>query len=160
MFASIRRAPALARVRRSPHCNPIAVRSPFTTVCICSPEASVVHPRIPVRQSPQLRASPLRIHLFFETITSFMQYGIPTPKSIVAKSPEEASKVAAGFGSLVSSLKAQSCTHRSIIGHDKLVIKAQVLAGGRGKGHFDNGFKGGVHMVNRYASEYHPIYLV
>lgn len=26
------------------------------------------------------------------------------------------------------------------------VVKAQVLAGGRGKGHFDNGFKGGVHM--------------
>lgn len=27
------------------------------------------------------------------------------------------------------------------------VIKAQILAGGRGKGHFDNGFKGGVHVV-------------
>merc|ERR1712029_933197 len=27
------------------------------------------------------------------------------------------------------------------------VIKAQVLAGGRGKGHFDNGFKGGVRIV-------------
>lgn len=27
------------------------------------------------------------------------------------------------------------------------VIKAQVLAGGRGKGHFDNGFKGGVHIT-------------
>ncbi|KAI1797636.1 succinate-CoA ligase [Ganoderma leucocontextum] len=27
------------------------------------------------------------------------------------------------------------------------VIKAQVLAGGRGKGHFDNGLKGGVHVV-------------
>jgi hypothetical protein len=28
-----------------------------------------------------------------------------------------------------------------------MVIKAQVLAGGRGKGHFDNGFKGGVRIV-------------
>merc|ERR1712066_528631 len=27
------------------------------------------------------------------------------------------------------------------------VIKAQGLAGGRGKGHFDNGFKGGVHLT-------------
>lgn len=27
------------------------------------------------------------------------------------------------------------------------VVKAQVLAGGRGKGHFDNGFKGGVHLT-------------
>jgi len=34
-------------------------------------------------------------------------------------------------------------------GHDRLVIKAQVLAGGRGKGKFDNGLQGGVHMVNR-----------
>ena len=35
-------------------------------------------------------------------------------------------------------------------GADKLVIKAQVLAGGRGKGHFDgvNGLKGGVQMVD------------
>lgn len=30
---------------------------------------------------------------------------------------------------------------------DDMVIKAQVLAGGRGKGHFDNGFKGGVRIV-------------
>lgn len=29
------------------------------------------------------------------------------------------------------------------------VIKAQVLAGGRGKGHFDNGFKGGVHITKK-----------
>lgn len=30
---------------------------------------------------------------------------------------------------------------------DEYVIKAQVLAGGRGLGHFDNGFKGGVHLT-------------
>lgn len=36
-----------------------------------------------------------------------------------------------------------------LVGHDRLVIKAQVLAGGRGKGRFDNGFQGGVHMVDR-----------
>ncbi|KAF7339939.1 Succinate--CoA ligase [ADP-forming] subunit beta, mitochondrial [Mycena venus] len=61
------------------------------------------------------------------------QYGIPTPKSVAAKSPEEAFDVAKNFG------------------HDRLVIKAQVLAGGRGKGKFDSGFQGGVHMVSRYA---------
>jgi len=33
-----------------------------------------------------------------------------------------------------------------------VVIKAQILAGGRGKGFFDNGFKGGVHVCSR-ASE-------
>ncbi|XP_076162170.1 succinate--CoA ligase [GDP-forming] subunit beta, mitochondrial [Ptiloglossa arizonensis] len=30
---------------------------------------------------------------------------------------------------------------------NEYVIKAQVLAGGRGKGWFDNGFKGGVHLI-------------
>jgi succinyl-CoA synthetase beta subunit len=29
-----------------------------------------------------------------------------------------------------------------------VVVKAQVLAGGRGKGHFANGFQGGVHMAD------------
>lgn len=33
-------------------------------------------------------------------------------------------------------------------GHSRLVIKAQVLAGGRGKGKFDNGFQGGVQTVD------------
>ena len=36
-------------------------------------------------------------------------------------------------------------------GGDDAVIKAQVLAGGRGKGTFDNGFKGGVRVVYSYA---------
>lgn len=35
-----------------------------------------------------------------------------------------------------------------------MVIKAQVLAGGRGKGHFDNGFKGGVRIVYSWVA-YH-----
>lgn len=30
------------------------------------------------------------------------------------------------------------------------VVKAQILAGGRGKGHFDNGFKGGVHLTKDF----------
>ena len=33
------------------------------------------------------------------------------------------------------------------IGNDDMVIKAQVLAGGRGKGTFDNGLKGGVRVI-------------
>lgn len=32
-------------------------------------------------------------------------------------------------------------------GVNEYVVKAQVLAGGRGKGWFDNGFKGGVHLT-------------
>lgn len=30
---------------------------------------------------------------------------------------------------------------------DEYVVKAQILAGGRGLGHFSNGFKGGVHIT-------------
>lgn len=33
-----------------------------------------------------------------------------------------------------------------------MVIKAQVLAGGRGKGSFDNGLKGGVRVIYSYAT--------
>ncbi|KAG9009928.1 hypothetical protein FRB90_008068 [Tulasnella sp. 427] len=71
----------------------------------------------------------LSIHEY-QSVKLLNDYGIATPKSIAAKSPEEAYDVAKNFGT------------------DKLVIKAQVLAGGRGKGHFDNGFKGGVHLVD------------
>jgi len=35
---------------------------------------------------------------------------------------------------------------------EEYVIKAQVLAGGRGKGTFDNGFKGGVHLTKDAAT--------
>lgn len=38
------------------------------------------------------------------------------------------------------------------IGGDDMVIKAQVLAGGRGKGTFDNGLKGGVRVIYSYGS--------
>src|SRR5213082_4272423 len=36
----------------------------------------------------------------------------------------------------------------SELGHVDLVVKAQIHAGGRGKGTFTNGFKGGVHLTN------------
>jgi len=32
-----------------------------------------------------------------------------------------------------------------------VVIKAQALTGGRGLGHFKNGFKGGVHVTTKYV---------
>ena len=34
---------------------------------------------------------------------------------------------------------------------DEYVIKAQILAGGRGKGVFNTGFKGGVHLTKKLA---------
>jgi len=59
----------------------------------------------------------------------FDQFGVPSPKGKVASSPEEAVAAAKEFAG------------------SQLVIKAQVHAGGRGKGHFKNGFKGGVHLI-------------
>ena len=57
----------------------------------------------------------------------FHQYGIPTPRSRTVSSPAEAESAAESLG-----------------GSD-FVVKAQVLAGGRGKGRFTSGFVGGVH---------------
>jgi succinyl-CoA synthetase beta subunit len=59
----------------------------------------------------------------------FDRFQVPSPKGAVASSPEEAAAAALQFSGA------------------KLVIKAQVHAGGRGKGHFTNGFQGGVHLI-------------
>ena len=63
----------------------------------------------------------------------FQQFGIATPKGAAAETPEEAEKIATG-------LKTSN-----------LVVKAQIHAGGRGKGTFANGFKGGVHLCKTPA---------
>jgi succinyl-CoA synthetase beta subunit len=62
-------------------------------------------------------------------------YGVPVPRGAVASTPEEAERIAA------ESLKGS--------GSADVVVKAQVLAGGRGLGTFSNGFHGGVHIVTR-----------
>ena len=36
-------------------------------------------------------------------------------------------------------------------GHDRVVVKSQIHAGGRGKGEFTSGFKGGVHLSSDTA---------
>ena len=47
----------------------------------------------------------------------------------------------------VASQKGDAAKIASEFPCKEYVVKAQVLAGGRGKGHFDNGFKGGVHLT-------------
>lgn len=44
--------------------------------------------------------------------------------------------------------KAEALEAARALGGGKIAVKAQVLAGGRGLGHFKNGFQGGVHMVD------------
>ena len=56
------------------------------------------------------------------------RFGVATPPGKAARSPEEARRVAHDLGP------------------QDLVVKAQIHAGGRGKGTFANGFKGGVHL--------------
>ncbi|MEY2527314.1 MAG: succinyl-CoA synthetase beta subunit [Verrucomicrobiota bacterium] len=56
------------------------------------------------------------------------KFGVATPRGKVASTPEEAEAIAREIGNI------------------DLVVKAQIHAGGRGKGTFTNGFKGGVHL--------------
>lgn len=59
------------------------------------------------------------------------EHGIKTPRFADVKSVDEADKIARAFLT------------------KNLMVKAQVLAGGRGLGKFKNGFKGGVHSATR-----------
>lgn len=80
-------------------------------------------------------------------------FGIPVPRGGMATNLEEASQVWIIFE------HCQLCTrlnifyiqvYKTIIGEGKdCVIKAMVLTGGRGLGHFSNGFKGGVHLCSK-----------
>ncbi len=59
----------------------------------------------------------------------FEKFGVATTKGGVANSAEEAAEVAMKLGT------------------KEFMVKAQIHAGGRGKGTFTSGFKGGVHMA-------------
>jgi succinyl-CoA synthetase beta subunit len=61
------------------------------------------------------------------------QFGVATTRGKVASTPDEAEAIARNLGDR------------------EIVVKAQVHAGGRGKGTFQNGFKGGVHVVKSPA---------
>ncbi len=63
----------------------------------------------------------------------FSKFGVATPAGKVASTAEEAGKAADELGGI------------------GLVVKAQIHAGGRGKGTFKNGFKGGVHVIENSA---------
>ena len=65
----------------------------------------------------------------FQAKELFDRYGVATPAGKVATTPEAAADAA-----------------RAIPG--KVVVKAQIHAGGRGKGTFTNGFEGGVHLCD------------
>ncbi|HWX17888.1 MAG TPA: ADP-forming succinate--CoA ligase subunit beta [Chthoniobacterales bacterium] len=68
------------------------------------------------------------------------KFDVATPRGKVASTPEEVEQVARELGDV----DLATGRVRPIGG---LVVKAQIHAGGRGKGTFTNGFKGGVHVV-------------
>lgn len=70
----------------------------------------------------------LNIHEY-QSLNLFKKFGIAAPDGGVATTPQEAEDIA-----------------NSLPPGSDYVVKAQVLSGGRGKGHFSNGFQGGVHM--------------
>ncbi|KAG9294242.1 hypothetical protein G9A89_021601 [Geosiphon pyriformis] len=74
----------------------------------------------------------LAIHEYL-SMDLLKRYGVNIPKGSVARTPQEAYEV----------------TQK--LGKEDAVIKAQVLAGGRGKGVFDSGLKGGVKTVSSPA---------
>src|ERR1700731_3496828 len=63
------------------------------------------------------------------------KFGVATTRGKVASTPDEAERIARELGSASPARTGD------------LVVKAQIHAGGRGKGTFKNGFKGGVHVV-------------
>jgi len=67
----------------------------------------------------------------------FQKFGVASPKGKAAVTPEEAEQAATSLGA------------------SQIVVKAQIHAGGRGKGTFDNGFKGGVHLCKTPAEARH-----
>jgi len=87
--------------------------------------SSKIVPRFPFLQ--QIRS--LHLHEY-QSQGLMKDSGINVPTSSVASTEEEAFNIA-----------------RALDTQD-FVVKAQILAGGRGLGLFDNGFKGGVHICN------------
>ena len=68
------------------------------------------------------------------------KFGVATTRGKVASTPEEAEQIAHEIGNIDLATGRVRPT-------GGLVVKAQIHAGGRGKGAFTNGFKGGVHRV-------------
>src|SRR6476660_2973226 len=87
-----------------------------------------------MRESSALsRASPaMNIHEY-QAQELLQKFGVATTRGKVASTPEEAEKIA------------------QEIAPAEIVVKAQVHAGGRGKGTFANGVKAGVHVVKTPA---------
>jgi succinyl-CoA synthetase beta subunit len=77
-------------------------------------------------------SSQMNIHEY-QAKELFERFNVATPKGRPAETPEQAEQIAASLNT------------------SDLVVKAQIHAGGRGKGTFTNGFKGGVKLCQTPA---------
>ena len=73
----------------------------------------------------------------YQATELLQKFGVATPRGKVASTPDEAEQIARELGDVAAATG--------------LVVKAQIHAGGRGKGTFTNGFKGGVHLCKSPA---------
>ncbi|KAF4624610.1 hypothetical protein G7Y89_g13563 [Cudoniella acicularis] len=105
----------------------LARSRPFTAAFKASKASSLPCSFFPAYLST-LQKRALSIHEYLSA-DLLRQYGVGVPQGSVATTAAEAEAIA------------------KKIGGDDMVIKAQVLAGGRGKGTFDNGLKGGVRVI-------------
>ncbi|RHY07441.1 hypothetical protein DYB25_000898 [Aphanomyces astaci] len=92
-----------------------------------------------IKATPLLRPTGQQVRRLnlheYQSMKIMQSYGVAIPASEAANTPEEAVQV-----------------YNKLKGGDEskdVVIKAQALTGGRGLGHFKNGFKGGVHMCTK-----------
>lgn len=93
--------------------------------------------RLQSAAKPMQRVAVRHLNLHeYQSKALMAKYNVRVQKGMVASTPEEAERIA------VQLLKE---------GAKELVVKAQVHAGGRGKGHFTNGFKGGVKISTESA---------
>ncbi len=134
----------------TPHLQQLPGASPLTLATLhpAQPHTPPHLTPIPLHPPPHHPTSPqtyragsgqrrfLNVHEYI-SMGLMKEYGVPVPRGAVATTPEEAERV---YSEAVKGSGSESAD---------VVIKAQVLAGGRGLGTFSNGFHGGVHIVTR-----------
>src|SRR3989440_2973025 len=93
-----------------------------------------------------MRGHAHRISIAVRTFQGFARYRAMNIHEYQAKELLEKFGVATTRGKVASTVDEAEAVAREL-GDVDLVVEAQVHAGGRGKGTFKNGFKGGVHAV-------------
>jgi succinyl-CoA synthetase beta subunit len=79
------------------------------------------------------------------------QSGALVAKGKVARTPQDAQSFASNLGTTFFQARYEQWHDSTQRAGTSCVLKSQVLSGGRGKGHFDNGLKGGIQLVTEYA---------